>query len=143
MLTIGRELVKNVSRPGPLMWAKDYQSIKIRNVKLSMNAFKDFVHSRIKSARKILKEKLFFRVKLPEIDMIDDIMGKQDMGYPFLQESAEVLPDGRAYMLDLMQSADPSKHLIDAQGRLNMVKITNYLKAKVEFQRELMKGMSS
>ena len=54
MLTIGRELVKKVGRLGLLMWVKDYQSVKIRNVELSIDVFKDFVRSGLESTRKIL-----------------------------------------------------------------------------------------
>ena len=83
-------------------------------------------------------------MNLPAIDlkMIDDIMGFIEPLYSFLKESAYKLPQAHEFMLNLMKSADSSKHLIDTQGHWNRVKMMEYLKTKRKFLRKLMKGMT-
>jgi hypothetical protein len=54
-----------------------------------------------------------FGMNLPKIDLkeINDIIGITDPMYSFLKESVDILPDGREFILNLMESADPSKLL--------------------------------
>jgi hypothetical protein len=83
-------------------------------------------------------------MNLPIIDlkMIDDIFGNIEPSYSFLKESADKLSNGCEFMLNLMKSINPSRQLIDAQGRWDTVKVREYLKAKKTFQRKLMKGIT-
>ena len=58
-------------------------------------------------------------------------------------ERAGKLLNGGQFMINLMKSADPSKHLINTQGQVDMVKVREYLKAKRRFLRKLMTGNHS
>ena len=143
VLAHGKERVKAVGRPCLLTWDSDYRGLKIKDVHLRLNAFQQFVHDGIKSTETILREQLFFEMNLPTIDLrkIKDEYGKIDPGYSFLKGSADILPDGCQFMFNLMKSADPSKHLIDAQGRWDTAKVMEYLKSNKKVLRRLMKGI--
>ena len=145
LLCQGKETVRAVGRPGLLLWDLDYQGVKLKEIYLRLDAFKQFVVDGIKSTERILREELFFGMDLPEMDLntLVDVMGKVDPFYSFMEGSADKLPDGCEFMFDLMKSADSSKQLIDAQGRWDMIKVNKYLKAKNKFQRKLMKGNAS
>ena len=142
VLAFGKETVKAIGRPGLLVWDPDYQGVKVKEVHLRLDTFKQFVRDGITLTERILREELFFGLDLPTIDLkeIDDIMGIPESRYSFLKESKEKLPQGCEFMSNLMKSTDPSKQLIDAQGRLDTVKVMEYLKVKKNFLRKLMKG---
>ena len=143
VLAIGKETVKSIGRPCLLDWDPDYKGVKIKDIYLQLDAFKQFVQDGIKSTETILREQLFFGMDLPTIDLksIKDEYGKVEPEYSFLKGSADVLPNGCKFMFNLMKSADPSKHLIDAQGRWNMLKVMEYLKGHKKVLRKLMKGI--
>ena len=143
VLSYGRETIKAVGRPGVLMWDPDEQGLKIKEVHLRLDAFKELVRDGIELTESVLREELFFGMDLPMIDLnkIDDNFGKIDNRYSFLKESANELPNGRRFMFNLMRSADPSKQLIDSQGRWDMIKVRKYLKGNERFKRKLMKGI--
>jgi hypothetical protein len=143
VLAFGKETVKAVGRPGLLMWDPDNQGLAIKSIHLRLDAFTQFVQDGIQSTEAILREQLFFGMDLPVIDLskITDVYGEIKPLYSFLEGSADKLPDGGEFMLRFMKSADPSKHLIDAQGRWNKVRMAEYLKAKKVFLRKLMKGI--
>ena len=143
VLNVGQETIKKVGRPCMLRWDLDREGVTVKEVHLRLDAFKQFVQDGIESSEEFLWEKLFFGTDLPMIDLkkIDDVMEKKDRFYSFMKESAAQLPDGREYMFNLQKSLDPSKQLIDAQGRSDGVKVKKYLKAKMQFQRKLMKGI--
>jgi hypothetical protein len=144
VLAFGKETIKAVGRPGLLVWDPDYEGVKVKEVHLRLDVFKQFVRDGIKSTKNILQEELFFGMNLPIIDlkMIDDIFGNIEPSYSFLKESADKLSNGCEFMLNLMKSINPSRQLIDAQGRWDTVKVREYLKAKKTFQRKLMKGIT-
>jgi hypothetical protein len=142
VLAFGKETVKAVSRPCYIVWDPDDLGLKIKGVHLRLDTFKKFVHDGIQLTETILREQLFFGTDLPTIDLkaITDEFGKADSGYSFLKESTNKLPKGQEFMLNLMKSVDSSKHLIDAQGRWDHIKVAEYLKTKKNFLRKLMKG---
>lgn len=143
MLAFGKETVKAVGRPCLIIWDPDDLDLTIKGIHLRLNAFKQFIHDGIQSTETILRDQLFFGADLPEIDLktLNDIFGKKEARYSFLKESEDKLPNGQEFMLTLMKSVDPSKHLIDAQGRWDQAKIAEYLRAKKLFLRKLMKGI--
>jgi len=138
------ETVKAVGRPCLLSWDPDYKGVKIKDVHLQLDVFKQFVQDGIKSTETILREQLFFGMDLPTIDlrMIKDEYGKVKSEYSFLKGPANMRLNMNSHPLGRMKSADPSKHLIDAQGRWNTVKVMEYLKGNKKFLRKLMKGIS-
>jgi hypothetical protein len=143
VLAFGKETVKAVSRPCYIVWDPDDLGLKIKGVHLRLDTFKKFVHDGIQLTETILREQLFFGADLPTIDLkaITDEFGRADAGYSFLKESTNKLPNGQEFMLNLMKSVDPSKHLIDAQGRWDHIKVMEYLNMKKKFLKKLMKGM--
>ena len=143
LLCQGKEMVRAVGRPGLLLWDPDYQAVRVKEVYLRLDAFKQFVIDGIKSTERILREELFFGMDLPEMDlkMIIDVMGKTDPFYSFMEGSAEKLRDGHEFMFNLMKSADSVKQLIDTQGHWDVMKVKKYLKTKQRFLRKLMKGI--
>jgi hypothetical protein len=97
-----------------------------------MDAFKRFVQDGIKSTEKFFQEELFFGMNLPTIDLdaISDDMENRDPFYSFMKHPATKLPNGNKYMFNLQSSLDPSKQLIDAEGRYNEVNVRRYLKER-------------
>jgi len=144
ILAFGKETIKAVGRPSLLMWDSDYQGVKVKEVHLRLDAFKQFVQDGIKSTERLFQEQLFFGMNLPMVDLgkIDDVMDFIKPGYSFMKESEAKLPNGREFMFNLMKSADSSKQLIDAQGRWDTIKVREYLKAKKKGLKKLMKGIT-
>src|SRR5947207_3317658 len=116
-------MIKKVGRPCMLRWDMDREGVTVKEVHLRLDAFKQFVQDGNESSEEFLWEKLFFGTDLPMIDLkkIDDVLEKKDRFYSFMKESAAQLPDGREYMFNLQESLDPSKQLIDGQGRYDDV----------------------
>ena len=144
VLAFGRQSVRAVGRPCLIHWDLDDQGLRLYDIHLRLDAFKRFVSDGIKSTKKTLYEQLFFGMGPPKIDLmsIRDVISAEKPLYSIMEASVDRLPEGRMFMLNLMKSADPSKHLIDAQGRWNRGKVNEYLKAKKIFLRRLMKGVS-
>ena len=145
VLAYGKQRAKAVGRPGVMDWDPDGQGFRIKEIRLRLNAFQQFVSDGIKLTEKTLQEKLLFGMDVPTIDLksICDIAGVEKPLYCFIQGSLDKLPDGRAaraFMLNLMRSADSSKHLIDDNGCWDRIKVIEYLKAKKTFLKQLMKG---
>ena len=142
VLAFGKETIKAVGRPSLLMWDPDYQGVKVKEVHLRLDAFKQFVQDGIKSTETFLREQLFFGMDLPTVDLkeIEDVMEFIKPWYSFLKESAEKLPDGREFMLNLMKSADSSKQLIDEQGRWDMIKVRGVFEGEEEISEEIDEG---
>jgi hypothetical protein len=144
VLAFGKETVKALGRPCLMMWDPDYQGFKIKEIYLRLDTLKEFVQDGIKSTEEFLQEKLFFGMDLPAIDLkrIEDVIGITKPWYSFLEDSKNQLLERCKFMLDLMKSADSSKHLIDSQGHWDTIKAREYLKSKKKFLRKLMKGMT-
>ena len=100
VLAHGREMVKVVDRLCLLVWDPDYQGVRIKDVHLRLDAFKQFVQDGIKSTETMLREQLFFGMDLPTIDSgtINDIYENVEPDYSFLKGSADILLNGREFM---------------------------------------------
>ena len=137
-------MIRRVGRPSLMFWDTDYQGVKVKDIYLQLEAFKQFVRDGIKSTEGILKDHLFFGMDLPTFDLneIVDNLDEHKPSYSFLKNPTNKLPNGREYMSELMKSAHPSKNLMDEQGRWDIAKVKKYLEWKKKFLRKLMKGIS-
>ena len=141
----GRETVRAVGRPSLIYWDPDHQGFQLKEIQVRLDVLKQFIGDGIKLTEKILREHLFFGLELPKIDLnsLHDVVSDEKPLYSFIAASAASLPEGCAFMLNLMKWANPSKHLIEAQGQWDRIKVLEYLKVKKTFLRQLMKGMTT
>ena len=116
--------------------------MKVKDVCLRLDAFKEFVKDGIMLTERALKETLFFGQPVPEIDLkgIEDVIGNTEPFYSILKYTERTEIKGQEHMMNLMKSIEPSKRLIDTEGKWNLPRAREYLNAKSEFLRLLMKG---
>ena len=114
----------------------------MKDIHIRLDAFKEFVKEGIALTTQVLKNQLFFEQPLPEVNLngIEDVIGNTEPFYSILEYTERSGINGREYMMNLMKSIDTSKRLIDIDGKWNMSRVLEYLKAKKEFLRLLMKG---
>jgi len=142
VLAFGKESVKSIGRPTIVVWDTDYRGMRVKDIHIRLDAFQQFVKEGIALTEGVLNEQLFFGQPIPEINLnsIQDVLGNTEPFYSFLKYSERSAIDGREYMMNLMKSIDPSKRLIDGDGTWNLARASEYLKAKKQFLRLLMKG---
>ena len=83
MLAFGKESVKSIGRPAIVVWDADYRGMKVKDIYLRLDAFKEFVKEGIMLTEDALKEKLFFGQPVPEIDLrgVEDVIGNTEPFY--------------------------------------------------------------
>ena len=138
----GRYLNKRTQRPGTIEWDDEYMRFQIGNVQSTITEFEKFIHGLIDSLEAMMRE-LFFEAEQPQIVLKDikERMVEDKPGYSFLSEPRNGFENSHLYVLDLMMnSANISLHLLDDQGRWNILKAREYLERKATFLMLLMLG---
>ena len=106
VLAFGKESVRSIGRPAIVVWDADYRGIKVKNIYLWLDTFKEFVKEGIMLTEDALKEKLFFGQPVPEIDLrgVEDVIGNTEPFYSILKYTERLEIKGREYMMNLMRS---------------------------------------
>ena len=118
LLAYGKYVAKTEERAGLVVWDEDNMGLTIKDVHIYVTQFQSFMASIVKSVEDLIYKDLLFGLEVPKIDvnMLRDVMTKEDVGFSFLKEPVNRLEDGFEYMVRLVDSCTPDKRLLNGKG---------------------------
>lgn len=147
LLAFGREVTKRDGRPGVIQWDEDKQGLKIKDLHLRLDEFRQFVQELIKSLQDIMRNDLFFDAEPPSFTLseLNDIMlsdnKRPEESIRHSEKKKDEKEGGHHRMMKfMMNQGDVKKRLMDDNGRWNERKVRQYLISKKRFLRLLMVG---
>ena len=114
--------------------------LTIKDIHIGIPQFHEFVNSVVKSVKDLLQDELLFGSDPPKIDlnMLRDVMMRDEVGFSFLNELVNQLEEGYRYMLHLVKSCQSDKRLLNRKGEWDRKRVLEYLYKKKQMLELLM-----
>jgi hypothetical protein len=140
LLAYGKCVAKTEDRPGLVIWDNDNMGLMIKDIHITVDEFRGFIHKVIESSEKLMSDVLMFGLDLPKIDIssLKDCMTTEEVGFSLMKDKLNGLVEGYRYMLNISQLASPEKRLLKGDGEWDSKKVLEYLNKKKRFLELLM-----
>ena len=126
LLAYGKKVTKAHGRPGVVQWDEDKQGLKIKDLHLRLNEFRQLVQELIKSLQDMMRKDLFFDAEPPAIALskLNDIMADRRLEESFLRaEPNDTQNEHERMTTFMMTQGQAKKRLMDANGKWNERKV--------------------
>jgi hypothetical protein len=145
LLNYGMKSSKNAQSRSRMSWSPDGKYLLLDGRRLSMNAWKKFVHELLGQAESMLSKNLLFREdgQLPSIDLHywNDNQCNSQPGYYFILEESDAEKKSQERLIKVLKRSSKWKHMLDHTPddlRFNPEGIKDYMERDVQFRKLLL-----